>query len=346
MAWFHSNVHVLVLCGSMVVLSVLNKVLFRLVLSSVGRYVHALSSTTNLAYLVYSWGIVFGKARLGTEENRTELRQALRAAGERWRLFASIGVCESIAFTLMPIGTRGLPKALAPVIGQSTLPMSMFLNACLFKRKYSVVQVFSVLLIGVGIATATAADPAVAADNASRPLATLIRPVVVTTASYFFLVLSLILKDVAFVASTAGKVKLDIFLLEGLSGLGQGVALLLQWPMNFALLTELTPGKYFEAVAHAFTDPEGLMPLLMVVYWAGNILYRLATLRALKQLSSLSTLLANVLSVPLSSLAFCLPLGLPLIGPPDQLNMLLVVGTLIVCLGIMTFNSAWKCGKK
>eukprot|EP00415_Alexandrium_ostenfeldii_P002020 UN2020 len=141
------------------------------------------------------------------------------------------------------------------------------------------------------------------------------------------------------VSANAG-VKLDIFMLEGIAGIGQGIALLLQWPMNFALLTDLNPGDYMKAVADTFTSSEGLMPTLIFLYWASNILYRLATLRALQRLSSLATLLANVLTVPLSSIVFCLPLGLPLIGPPDHMTMLLVLGTLVVCLGLVTY----KCG--
>mmetsp|Transcript_67605 Transcript_67605/g.163507 ORF Transcript_67605/g.163507 Transcript_67605/m.163507 type:complete len:968 (-) Transcript_67605:375-3278(-) len=337
---------VLVLCGTMVALSVLNKVLFRLVLCSVGRYVHALSSSTNLAYLFYAWSTVVGKAWLGTDTQRGQLRRMLRFSAERWRLFASMGICESVAFTLMPIGTRGLPKALVPVIAQSTLPMSMVLNALFFRKRYSTMQMLGVGLIVTGIVLATAADPAMATDKVSQPLANLVCPLCVATLSYFFLVVSLILKDVTFLVSAQEGEQMDIFLLEGLSGVGQALALLLQWPMNFAVLTELSVGEYFQAAIDAFTDSKGLMPMLIFLYWAGNILYRLATLTAMRQLSSLSTLLANVLTVPLSSLVFCLPLGLPLIGPPDQLSLLLVFGTLVVCFGLLTFNSNARCCRK
>jgi len=156
-------------------------------------------------------------------------------------------------------------------------------------------------------------------------------------------VLSLIFKDTTFILSSKQEKQLDIFLLEGLAGLGQGAALLLQWPMNFALLTQLAPRHYFAAVAEAFSSAAGLMPGLILIYWSGNILYRLVTLTALKRLSSITTLLANVLTVPLSAMVFCIPMELPLIGPPDKLSMLLVSGSLVVCAGLVTFNLRWPC---
>ncbi|CAK0821395.1 unnamed protein product [Prorocentrum cordatum] len=82
------------------------------------------------------------------------------------------------------------------------------------------------------------------------------------------------------------------------------------------------------------------MPGLLVCYWVGNILYRLATLRAVRQLSSLATMLANLLTVPVTSLAFCLPLGLPLLGPPEACSPRLVGGLLLLCLGLAVFNGA------
>lgn len=261
-AKIRDNFSVLVLCGMMVGMSVVNKVLFRLVLCSVGKYVHALSTSTNCAYLAYSWTIVFAKWLFGTEAQRKQLGGMLTFARENWRLFASTGVCESIAFTLMPIGTPGLPKAVVPVVAQLTLPMSMALNACLFKKKYSIAQAFGIVLIVMGIVIDTAADPTTTTDE-NHSLRDLVGPFLITTLSYFFLVLSLILKDVAFTVSSNADKKLDIFLLEGLAGIGQGIALLLQWPMNFALLTDLSPSGYLKAAWEGFTSSAGLMPMLI-----------------------------------------------------------------------------------
>merc|ERR1712032_1336426 len=91
-------------------LSVINKILFRMVLASVGRYVHALSCSTNFAYLFYSWCVVLMKAFWGSEVQRSDLRRMVDFALRHWDLFASIGVCESAAFTILPVTTAELPK--------------------------------------------------------------------------------------------------------------------------------------------------------------------------------------------------------------------------------------------
>jgi len=249
-----------------------------------------------------------------------------------------MGVCESIAFTLMPLGARVLPKALVPIIGQSVLPLSMVLNCCVLGRQYSLQQMAGVALIIMGIAIATDAM----STGSHSGIAADATPLLLTMASYLFLVLSLIFKDVAFRLGAAQDVQLSVLAVEGLTGLFQGGALLLLWPVNFALLTDLAPRAYASAALRAFTSEAGLMPGLIVAYWAGNILYRLATLHAVKHLSSLSVLLANVLSVPLSSLAFCLPIQLPLVGAPQQISAMLLAGTLVVVLGLATFSV--RCG--
>jgi len=330
---------VITLGGSLVLLSVLNRVIFRVVLASVGQYVHALSSATNMAYLTWSWTAMTVKMLTGSAEQRDRLAGVFHFAREHWRLFASMGVCESVAFTLMPLGARVLPKTLVPVIGQSVLPMSMLLNCCVLGKRYSLQQVAGVALIIVGIAIATSADAtAHGGHNGNTVEAT---PLLLTMASYLVLVLSLMFKDVAFRLSAAQNVQPDIVTVEGLTGLFQGGALLLLWPANFALLTDLPPRAYASAALEAFTSRAGLMPGLIMAYWACNILYRLATLLTVKHLSSLSVLLANVLTVPLSSLAFCLPIQLPLIGPPNQLSAVLFSGTLVVGLGLSTFSIRW-----
>mmetsp|Transcript_95891 Transcript_95891/g.271325 ORF Transcript_95891/g.271325 Transcript_95891/m.271325 type:complete len:251 (-) Transcript_95891:95-847(-) len=247
---------------------------------------------------------------------------------------------------MLPLVLPRFPKAIAPLMSQTLLPISMLLNTVLLSRKYSPVQVAGVVVTVLGIYVASTGGRGGAA--VSLGLGELAVPVFGSALAYFFLAASFVFKDVAFVRSSREGYKLDLFVLEGVAAIGQCAALALQWPMNFVLLTDLSPRLYFQEVLDAFFGAAGLMPGLLVLYWFGNILYRLATLRAVRQLSSLATMLANLLSVPLSSLVFCLPLGLPLLGPPEPFSMRLVAGLLLICLGLVIYNWAllWgACGR-
>ncbi|CAK0894291.1 unnamed protein product, partial [Prorocentrum cordatum] len=326
----------------MITLSVINKVLFRMVLV----HVHTLSCSTNVAYLCNSWFAVLLKARWGSSEQREDLRKMVRFACRHWDLLASIGVCESAAFTMLPLVLPRFPKAIAPLMSQTLLPTSMLLNTVLLRRKYSKVQVGGVVVTTMGIYVASASESGHSAMSLGP--GELAMPIFGSALAYFLLGMSFVFKDVAFVRSEREGCKLDLFFLEGLAAIGQCVALALQWPMNFVLLTGLPPRLYFQAAREAFFSVEGLMPGLLILYWAGNISYRLASLRAVRRLSSLASMLANLFSVPLSSLVFCLPLGLPLLGPPEPFSMRLVAGLLLICLGLVIYNWAllWgACGR-
>jgi len=277
---------------------------------------------------------------VANKERRAEFRAMLRIAGENWSLFASIGVCESIAYTLQPLSVPRLPKALVPVLSQVLLPMSMLLNTWLLRKRYSALQYFGVGVMILGIAIATSSEVSPEEETEWKSPSTTIAPMLMLVMSYVFLGFSVVFKEVAFIRATSVGVRMDIFVLDGASALGQYMALLLQWPMNFALLTDLAPRAYFSAAYAAFTDSTKLMPGLLLVYWACNVLYRLGMLRSVQRLSSLTTLFSNMFTVPLSSLVFCLPLQLPLLGRSEQFSLALVLGLLVLCMGLLIFHFA------
>lgn len=324
----------LLLCFSVVFLSVVNKVLFRMVLVPTGAFVHMLSTATNVAYLLVFWSFTLFQVVNATPERRADFKVMLRMARSNWALFASIGVCESVAFTLQPLSVPLLPKALVPILSQVLLPTSMFLNTWLLRKRYSMLNYFGVVTMIFGIALATMSDLGAESTTCN------VTPVLMLVMSYVFLGFSIIFKELAFVQATNAGIRLDIFVLDGSAALGQCAALILQWPMNFALLAKLEPRAYFSAAFYAFTDSMRYMPTLLIVYWGCNVLYRLQTLKSVQHLSSLTTLFTNMFTVPFSSLVFCLPLNLPLLGASEQFSLMLVFGLLVLCLGLVIFNFA------
>eukprot|EP00415_Alexandrium_ostenfeldii_P001683 UN1683 len=146
-------------------------------------------------------------------------------------------------------------------------------------------------------------------------------------------------KDLAFKAcsSQTGQ-QLDVFLVDAYSAVFQGLVLNWLWPASFEFLTPLPVREYLR---QAFSTFLGLrhaeMPWLLLLYWGFNCGYRVIQLRVVQELSFIAVLLTNVLTVPLSSLIFCLPL--PLLTA-SSFSPYLMLSLVIIGLGLLVFNSS------
>jgi len=327
------HLRTLVLCGTLLCAQVLNKLLFKMLLGSVGPYAHFLSVTTNLMYLAF-FGTVF-RARL---RSGTASKRVLDFAISRLDLFAGMGMCEAIAFALIPWATARLPGAWLPILGQSLLPFTLLVRRLLLNQRSSTLQLAGVALVIAGV-VANVVPQLLQGSSATGGSsdAEVLLPASILCVAYGFLAISFTFKDLAFRACHAKTTQpLDVFLVDALSSLFQGLVLNWLWPASFEFLTSLPAGLYLRQACSTFLGmTHAEMPWLLLLYWAFNCAYRVVQLRVVQELSSLAVLLTNVLTVPLSSLVFCLPL--PLLTA-STFSPCLVLSLLIIGLGLLVFN--------
>jgi len=322
------------LCGMLLCAQVLNKVLFKMLLVSTGPYTQFLSIATNLVYISFFGSTFRMRLRSGVASP-----EVLEFARGRKELFAGMGVCEAVAFALLPWATARLPGAWLPILGQSLLPFTMLTRRVLLDQSYSAAQLAGVALVIVGVAANVVPQlfhrtPAPGGTSD----ASVILPACVLCAAYGFMSISFTFKDLAFRACSAqtGK-QLDVFLVDAYSAVFQGLVLNWLWPASFEFLTPLSPGAYLRQAYGAFLGAAGGgMPWLILLYWGLNCFYRVVQLRVVQELSSLAVLLTNVLTVPLSSLVFCMPL--PLLAA-SSFSPYLVLSLVVIGLGLLVFNA-------
>lgn len=317
-----------------------NKVLLRILLVLVSRYAFMLGVLTNVVYIT-TFGLQFRLALAAAGESDDESRSdsfkfALNGGG--LHLLAGAGACEAIAFVLLPWFASLLPGSLLPVMSQGLLIFSMIFSWVILGRRYDLLQVLGVVVVAAGVGICTwpnlHGDGLEVFSGSSEKLLAAVGLFV----SYGFISFSLVLKELAFVRFKTWrrenghkKGELNLEMVNFATALWQGWALMLLWPVNFALLTKLDTAAYFSSAYHAFVKAG---PWL-VAYLAVNLVYTEVTTMVLKQLSAVIFLLVNVLNVPLVSLFFCFKL--PLLGAAP-FRWSFVAGLVVIIGGLLTYN--------
>ncbi|CAK0838818.1 unnamed protein product [Prorocentrum cordatum] len=167
--------------------------------------------------------------------------------------------------------------------------------------------------------------------------------VVLCTMAYSLLALAVTLKESAFARfrreaaqrgqqSPGAQPELDICVLSAAAAAGQLATQLLAAPgvlaatgggMGGAVLREFGSGA--QALAGR---AQPAAPWLALVYWGCNVGFSLSALQLVRTTSAATVVLANVVALPLSALAFCLPL--PLLGRAGFDHWMLVSLAIIV----------------
>jgi len=296
---------------------------------------------TNFLYVV-TFGLQFG--RLLTSKERRVARAAMdgvrfvsRGVG-LWCLFGA-GLCEAVAFVLLPVFAARLPGSLLPVMSQGLLLFSMLFSTVLFGRRYDAIQLLGVALVVLGVATCSVLSAPIAGHVVS---AGSLLDALGLLSAYAFVALSLSLKELAFLrfreragaCGDAASQKLRVEVVNLFSAIWQGVAVLLFWPLNFVLLTPLGVRAYFQAFAAALRSTPAFGTLLWL-YLPTNLAYTILTTLVLERLSAVTIVLTNVLNVPLVSLLFCLEL--PLLGAAP-FRWSFVVGLGVIASGLLLYS--------
>lgn len=323
-----------------------NKILLRILLLFASPYTHLLGVLTNALYIV-TFAVQLSWAGVSRRDVAASLQFASRGFG--LRCLAVAGLCEAMAFVMMPLFASRLPGSLLPVMSQGLLLFSMLFGIPLLGKRYTGQQVAGVATVVSGVCICTlgggftraGVSPATA-GSAVEPLsgfssvAYYLFNAAGLFGAYAFIALAITVKELAFrqfreaaPAESGNALRMEVVNL--FTALWQGLALLLLWPVNFALITPLTVAEYFATGATALWCARGLLLLYLCV----NLSYTVSTTAVLQRLSAVALLLTNVLNVPLVSLIFCLKL--PLLGA-TPFRMSLLVGLVVIVAGLIMYN--------
>ncbi|CAK0827303.1 unnamed protein product, partial [Prorocentrum cordatum] len=231
----------------------------------------------------------FPGLRSGTKGVAASFRFARRGAG--LLCLAGAGASEAASFVLVPLFAARLPGSLIPVTAQSLLGFSMLFSALLLQRRFGALQVLGVVVVAAGVASCTllgaSTGGTVAAGGAAAELGKrllVLRNVAGLACGYGFISFSLALKEVAFLRYRQREEDgLNAGVVNFVVAFWQGLGLFLLWPMNFALITQLSPQAYFAGARVAF---RGALAVL-VPYLAVNLVYNVMTTAVLRGLSAM-----------------------------------------------------------
>lgn len=333
-----------------------NKVLLRILLVRVHNYAFMLGVLTNLLYItIFGLQFRYELKTAGEQDDESQadsLKFALNGGG--LRLLAVAGACEAAAFVALPSFASVLPGSLLPVMSQGLLIFSMIFSWAILGKGYDLLQVFGVVVVATGVGICTwpnlTADFVAASDEDFVEGATgKIVCAIGLFMSYGLISVSLVLKELCFVRfkqwrreNGHKKGDLNLEMVNFATALWQGWALMLLWPVNFAVLTTKDTATYFRSAFEHFKKAG----MWLVAYLGVNLVYTEVTTIVLKQLSAVIFLLVNVLNVPLVSLFFCLKL--PLLGAAP-FRWSFVAGLVVIIGGLLTYNhktlTAWRGSK-
>jgi len=256
-------------------------------------------------------------------------------------LLVAFGVCEGVFFPLVFYAAARLPGGLVQVLNQMLIPFTVLFSAVLLRRRYTLGRLIGVATALTGVLL-FALDPVVAARS-HVPVTFL--NMTLCAGAYGMMALAMVLKEMVMsmysdasrtASYTDSKARpLDCALVLTIGTLGRFMTVLLGWPL-FLKLT----GKPIAAVLSGITSgmetlfQPSVIPLALF-YWLCNSGLSVLGLLMVRQSSASSTVLANVVALPLSALLFCCPL--PLLEP-QPFHWRFASSLLLVILGNLVYN--------
>jgi len=340
---FRATTRRIVLCATVMGFTILQKVLFQMLLVSTVGFSHALTVVTNFVFIIFFLSGLSFQHRKAAEGQRLYMK----FVQSNIQLFVGTGLTEAVAFTMFPWASVRVPGAMHPIIQQALLPLTMIVNFIVLGRNYSGQQMLGVAIIIVGVLVqfAPALGQIMVTSASTESHATIQgAAAVVLIIAYGFIAISLTFKEVAFkrFAQDYGM-PLDIYVVDAVASLAQCGALATLWPANFALLTPFTPKRYVVLAAQTFLGAERAeTPLLLILFLVASLLLRVVSLHVVQELSSDMLLLCKMLTIPVCSLTFCLPL--PFLAT-STFSPLLVASLIIILMGLTIFGKSKPNGK-
>lgn len=225
------------------------------------------------------------------------------------------------------------------------LVWQLLLSTTILKKKYSFEQIVGCLIVFIGVVIVITSEFKVHSLEESG----FFWPVVMASSTAFSACASII-KEFVFLDSKKhlqGK-SVDIFVVNTFGSTIQALYILLLLPFLSHLkgipVHEL--GRYFREGAMCFFNCQPhakdcyRAPLVPSIYVIKNLAFNIFNLTLLKKSSAVVSSLCTTLSLPISIWAFTL--HFPLLGPPSTLPNGLYIGTIVILLGLVTYNFSRK----
>ncbi|KAI8465758.1 MAG: hypothetical protein J3K34DRAFT_525075 [Monoraphidium minutum] len=316
-----------------------NRVLYRLALVPMRDHVFALAQLQNLGYI----GIYSSLLALRYRQGKVTREMLAVPKGS----FLLIGACEALAQLLLMAGAAHLPGALLPLLMQTSLLWQVAFSAALLGTRPTAAQLAGVLLVAGGVALASLPPSALGAAGG----APLVGPgdakhVALCVASFAFPSLAVIVKERIFreARRTLGR-DLDVLVVNAFGSAAQAVFVLALMPLITAarglplsaLPAALAAGGRALAglpPAAGGPPPPGA-PLFPAAYVLVNVAFNISALLLVRSAGAVPASLTMACLVPLSVLAFSLPL--PLL-PPAALGPGFWGGSALLMAGLAAYN--------
>ncbi|GJP79802.1 hypothetical protein CLOP_g10017 [Closterium sp. NIES-67] len=281
------------------------------------------------------------------------------------RPFLLMGFLEAVGLTAGMMAAAHMPGALIPVLSQVFLVWQLSLSSLFLGRRYSLQQLIGCFLVimGVVVVVTTSGPPtsSLSSSLAASLSSTAVQWPLLFMLSAAFPAASSIIKESVF-RDSAKKLKgrsldifvgrsLDIFVVNTFGSSFQALFVLLLLPLisslGFNIPLSQLPAYIREGSACFLNFNQGIAackgaPLLPLLYVAANLAFNISMLALLKKSSAVVASLAMTLTVPLTVLAFTLPL--PLLGQPQPLGGGFIVGALVLLVGLAAYNLAKPAG--
>jgi len=322
---------VLLTTAAYVALSVLNRVVYRMDLQIMYSYTFFLSLFVTLCYVLVYASILWIRVRM-----RIVPMTQVKWAVNNWRLFALIGALEALTFVIGMFTASRLPGALLPVLNQGILIFIALASYALLGRRYTLTQIYGMLVVLAGVLISIGPQTV---NEAALNLSSggVWMNAFLFFGSYAFVALAVVLKERVFKRS---GVQPDLFIVNTFSSLMQFAAISLMLPFTtpFAARLAESPsiGDYFSSALSTFAGRESSwMPWLALAYVAVNIVFNITGLRLLKIASALDSVVASLISVPLTTLVFCLPVPLLV---QSRFSFMVLLGLGVLLFGIWLYN--------
>ncbi|CAJ1454700.1 unnamed protein product [Effrenium voratum] len=216
-------------------------------------------------------------------------------------LLATFGLCEGAFFPLVFYSAARLPGSLVQVLNQTLIPFTVALSFGFLGKRYDLTQMSGVAIVLAGVLVVSSLP-----SKAPSALAF----VLLCVAAYGLQAAAMVVKETVFSqykrSEGGGRKPFDpaLFLAAGTSS--RCLVQVLAWP----LYLHVTGGPGLRSCAAAGLQAVGAVLPLAAFYIAANVALSITALLMVQQTSAATTVLANVVALPLSALLFCLPLPL------------------------------------
>mmetsp|Transcript_55747 Transcript_55747/g.130067 ORF Transcript_55747/g.130067 Transcript_55747/m.130067 type:complete len:384 (-) Transcript_55747:50-1201(-) len=219
-------------------------------------------------------------------------------------LLAAFGACEAAFFPLVFYSAARLPGGLIQVLNQTLIPFTVLFSFVFLRRRYDIIQILGVVVVLGGVLLFTSLPQCYGVSMVFAGMC---------IAAYGLQAAALVVKEAVFTkfaraCKEQGETQhsFDAALFLAIGTLSRCLLQLLLWPTFLQLTTDLSVRT--SAANGVLAMLQGSVLPLTIFYIVANVGISITALLLVQKTSASTTVLANVVALPLAALLFCLPL--------------------------------------